>query len=77
VVTTVCFLPMHTGCGCELAPGLPCALSFSGRMTFLEKLGRIVPRGRECMSYVIALRHCEERLRRSNPAFFFAERITP
>jgi hypothetical protein len=29
VATTVCFLPMHTGRGCELAPGLPCALLFS------------------------------------------------
>jgi hypothetical protein len=29
VATTVCLLPMHTGCGCALAPGLPCALLFS------------------------------------------------
>jgi hypothetical protein len=33
VVTTVCLLPMHTGRGCELAPGLPCALLFRGWLT--------------------------------------------
>ena len=32
VVTTVCLLPMHTGCGCHHAPGIPHALK--GRTGF-------------------------------------------
>jgi len=62
VVTTVCFLPMHTGRGCELAPGLPCALLFSGRMVFLQKLGPIVPRECGCMCSVIARSTCDEAI---------------
>jgi hypothetical protein len=30
VVTTVCFLPLHTGCGCGGHPAFPCALDFMG-----------------------------------------------
>src|SRR5258708_24105478 len=47
------------------APGIPHALK--GRM-FYAQLGRITPRDREAVSR----RHCEEHLRRSNPASLFA-----
>jgi hypothetical protein len=43
VVTTVCYFFAH-GPRVQRAPGLPCALLFSGRMNFLEKLGRIARR---------------------------------
>jgi hypothetical protein len=46
VVTTVCFLPMHTGRGCELAPGLPCALLFS-RVLLCKPRAHSAPRERE------------------------------
>jgi hypothetical protein len=44
------------------APGIPHALT--GR-TILSKLGRFASRDRE----IVSTRHCEERMRRSNPAF--------
>jgi hypothetical protein len=54
VVTTVCFLPMHTGRGCELAPGLPCALLFRRDIVF-AKLGRLAPRQRGVLSMTTRL----------------------
>jgi len=47
------------------APGIPHALT--GRR-ILSRLGRIAPRDCE----LISRRHCEERKRRSNPAFFLS-----
>src|SRR6266404_611445 len=52
------------------APGIPCALCFEGREIH-ARLGRIASRDREGMCH----RHCEEPLRRSNPAFFAARWI--
>ena len=38
VVTTVCTLPRHTGCGCPAHPAFPCALTFQARK-FLHPSG--------------------------------------
>jgi hypothetical protein len=38
VVTTVCFLPMHTGCGCIGHPAFPAPSDFLGG-TVLQNLG--------------------------------------
>src|SRR6202035_2009911 len=46
------------------APGIPCALSSEGQGS-LHSPGVFAPRERE----VAPWRHCEEHLRRSNPAF--------
>jgi hypothetical protein len=57
------------GCGCIGHPAFPAPSVFKGREIFWKASGESAPRERECMS-----RHCEERLRRSNPAFDFAAR---
>jgi hypothetical protein len=57
VVTTVCFLPMHTGRGCELAPGLPCALLLlEGHQC--HPLGARVARGDENVSTIGHIKSC-------------------
>src|SRR4051812_30266044 len=53
--------------GCSAHPAFPAPSCFLG-VKIDAKLGRISPR--ECE--VISGRHCEERLRRSNPAFLVA-----
>jgi hypothetical protein len=45
-VTTVCLLPLRTGCGCSEHPAFPCALSLFGAKVSAS-FGRIAPRSRE------------------------------
>ena len=76
VVTTVCFLPLHTGRGCERAPGLPCALLFSGRMNLPAKLGRIARReNADAWTNCSLTIESEESERRSSRAFQTAARM--
>jgi hypothetical protein len=63
VTTLVCFLFCTQGCGCIERPAFPAPSGFIGR-DVLAKLGRIASR-----EYgIVSQRHCEEHLRRSNPA---------
>src|SRR6266705_698877 len=67
----VCFVLFRTrGCGCIERPAFPAPSEFQGER-FHAQLGRFTPRDREGMCH----RHCEEPLRRSNPAFFAARWI--
>ncbi len=47
VVTTVCFLPLHTGHGCGGHPAFPAPSLFRGTRIRYQ-LGHIVPRARRC-----------------------------
>src|SRR6266404_5011251 len=61
-------------CGCIARPAFP-APSDLRRRNDLANLGRIAPRERRVLFWKLGQRHCEEPLRRSNPAFFAARWI--
>jgi hypothetical protein len=52
VVTTVCYLPMHTGCGCIGHPAFPTPSLFWAEI--FAQLGRIAPRDRATISKISA-----------------------
>jgi hypothetical protein len=59
VVTTLCLLPMHRGCGCIGHPAFP--TPSIGRKIF-QRPGRIAPRGRKAVSGPPSLRGAKRRL---------------
>jgi hypothetical protein len=64
---------LHADHGCERAPGLPCALLFKGREELSLKTSGASRRenAKACRESIhVGHRHCEERLRRSNPESF-------
>src|SRR5207247_5372509 len=61
VTMLVCFVFYRTrGCGRIARPAFPAPSDFKGGW-FLQKLGRIAPRGRGVLFCKLGQRHCEER----------------
>jgi hypothetical protein len=71
--TLVCLLTTsHTRLRVHWASGIPCALSFVWGGKFQQNPGAS---RRGIASLCLNCRHCEEHLRRSNPAFAFVRKL--